>query len=59
MYTVCLVIFIVVMLLWAFTNSGTIDKPAANHWVALVAVLVLGIVVFLLGGGLLTVTPIR
>ena len=58
MYIVLLVIFIVVMLLWGFSNAGAIANPASS-WIPFVAVLVLGLVVFLVGGGIVHVEALR
>lgn len=46
---ILLVIFVVVMLVWALINAGSISGN--GNWLAFIAVLVLGIVVFLVGSG--------
>lgn len=46
---VLLVIFVVVMLVWALINAGSISGN--GNWLAFIAVLVLGVVVFLTGTG--------
>lgn len=53
------VVFVVVMLLWGLARSGAIT--ANTDWLAFVAVLVLGAVVFLVGAGVVVVdrAPVR
>ena len=50
---VLLVVFVVVMLVWFLAKTGAI--AANTDWLAFVAVLVLGVVVFLVGSGVIVV----
>ena len=54
--TILLVIFVVIMLLWFLSMVGAVAlTPAASSWFPWIAVLILGIVVFLLGTGVIVV----
>lgn len=53
MFIVLLVCFIVVMLLWALSKSGAV--AVNSDWMAFIACLILGIVVFLYAGGVIVV----
>ena len=53
MFLVLLVIFIVVMLLWGLSKSGAV--AVNGDWMAFIAVLILGVVVFLYAGGVIVV----
>ena len=48
---ILLVIFVVVMLVWLMARTGAI--AANTDWMAFIAVLVLGVVVFLVGSGVI------
>jgi hypothetical protein len=48
---ILLVIFVVVMLLWLMAKTGAI--AANTDWMAFIAVLILGVVVFLVGTGVI------
>lgn len=48
---ILLVCFVVVMLLWGFSLAGALS--ANSHYFAFAAVLILGIVVFLYGTGVI------
>lgn len=48
--TILLVCFVVVLLLWGLANTGAVQ--ANTGWIAFIAVLILGLVVFLVGGGI-------
>ena len=50
---VLLVVFVVVMLVWFLAGSKSITANA--DWLAFIAVLVLGVVVFLVGSGVIVV----
>ncbi len=53
MLLVLFVIFIIVMVMWGLIKAGSI---AGNpDWLAFIAVLILGIVVFLLGTGVIVI----
>jgi predicted membrane channel-forming protein YqfA (hemolysin III family) len=56
---VLLVVFVVVMLIWLLAKTGAI--AANSDWLAFIAVLVLGVVVFLVGTGVVVVerAPVR
>lgn len=54
--TILLVIFVVIMLLWFLSMVGAVSlNPAASSWFPWIAVLILGICVFLLGTGVIVV----
>ena len=59
MMLVATVCFIVVMLLWFLMLMGAVTTPEksvqASPWLAFIAVLILGIVVFLLGSGVIVI----
>ncbi len=56
MRLVLLVVFVVVMLLWALALlGGTVIPAAAGGWLPFIAVADLGVIVFI-GGGPVTVT---
>ena len=46
---ILLVVFVVVMLVWLLAKTGAL--AANTYWLAFIAVLVLGVVVFLVGSG--------
>jgi len=52
---ILLVIFVVVLLLWFLLLVGVVPNapPQGSPWLAFIAVLVLGIVVFLTGSGVI------
>ncbi len=57
---ILLVIFVVVMLLWVLSLLGAVTTPpAASPWLAFIAVLVLGTVVFLYGSGVIEVERLQ
>jgi len=52
-FIVLLVCFVMTMFLWLLGNLGAIpNAPAYSPWLAFFACLILGLVVFLTGGGL-------
>jgi hypothetical protein len=52
---VLLVCFVVVMLLWFLSMMGAVpNATTASPWLAFIACLILGIVVFLTGSGIST-----
>ena len=54
--TILLVIFVVVLLLWFLSMMGAVSlNPAASSWFPWIACLILGIVVFMLGTGVIVV----
>jgi hypothetical protein len=54
--TILLVCFVVILLLWFLSMVGAVSlNPAASSWFPWIAVLILGIVVFLLGTGVIVV----
>jgi len=53
---VCVVCFIMTMFLWLLTLLGAVPgAPNYSPWLAFFACLILGTVVFLIGGGIITV----
>lgn len=52
---VLLVCFVVIMLVWGLGLGGAIDLKANQGWLAFLAVLILGIVIFLLGTGVIVI----
>lgn len=56
---VLLVLFVVVMAMWGFgiSRPSAAGVPAASPWLPFVAVLILGLVVFLYGSGVLATRP--
>ena len=50
---ILLVLFVIAMALWAAILGGAVSGNP--NWLAFVAVLILGIVVFLVGGGVIEV----
>ncbi len=50
---ILLVCFVVVMLVWMLAKTGAI--AANDGWLAFIAVLILGIVVFLYGSGVIVI----
>lgn len=58
---ILLVCFVVVMLLWFLSMVGATNVvPAASPWLAFIACLILGVVVFLVGSGVIVVDrPVR
>ncbi len=57
MFIVLLVIFVMAMFMWLVGNLGALPAPA-NAWLPFIAVLILGIVVFLVGGGVVAMQRI-
>jgi len=53
MIFVLMVIFIVVMLLWGLAKTGSVT--ANTDWLAFIAVLILGICIFLVGTGVIVI----
>lgn len=53
---ILLVIFVVVLLLWGLSLHGAVN--ANSNYFAFIAVLILGIVVFLVGSGVIVVAPV-
>ena len=52
---ILLVCFVVVMLLWLLALLRVIPTENAHPWLSFFAVLIVGIVVFLVGNGVVTV----
>lgn len=60
MFVVLLVMFVVVMMVWLLSLLGAIpNAPNYSPWLAFFACLLLGIVVFLVGSGVIVVERIR
>lgn len=60
MYVVLLVCFVMTLFLWLLSMLGAIpNAPAYSPWLSFFACLILGLVVFLVGGGLVSAVPIR
>ena len=60
MSIILLVCFVMVMFLWLLAMLGAIpNAPAYSPWLAWFACLFLGLVVFLTGSGMVTITGIR
>jgi len=60
MYTIALVLFVVFMAMWAASPfAGEPMRPRAQHWLAWICVLILGLVVFLIGSGMMERGAVR
>lgn len=60
MFIVLLVCFVVVMLVWLLAMLGAIPKDnPASSWLPWFACLILGVVVFLVGSGVIVVERVR
>jgi len=57
MMIVLLVLFVIAMALWAAINAGAISGNPM--WFAFLAVLILGVVVFLTGTGVIVYRPLN
>lgn len=56
MLTVLLVCWVMTMFLWLLGNLGAIpNAPAYSPWLAFFACLILGLAVFIVGGGFIVV----
>jgi hypothetical protein len=56
---ILLVCFTMVMFIWLLGNLGSVAMGDAGKWLAFFACLILGVVVFLLGSGVIVVESLR